>query len=130
MSRASGHQSRFLRPRAPCATGHFPAPAAVWPLVAGAVAASFISFSICLSFLSSSNHLTGSAPWRAVGAEPPKNQLAFAKHALAERGRGRRGNLVPVHIFDIAAAVTDEVVMRHALGIKSRCAALHGHFTH
>lgn len=66
----------------------------------------------------------------ALDAQTPKNELAFAKHPLAERRCGRPGHVVPVHVLHIAAAVTDEVVMPHAGCVKSRRAALHGHFTH
>src|SRR5438874_4822341 len=130
MSSASGHQSRFLRPRAPCATGHFPAAATVWSLLATGAAASVPSFCISLSFPFESEYLAGSAPRRALGAQPPKNEFAFAKHPLAERGRVRPGHVIPVHVLDVAAAVADEVVMPYAFRIESRCAALHGHFTH
>jgi len=44
--------------------------------------------------------------------------------------RSRPGHVVPLHILNLAAAVADEVVMPHALRIKARGAALHGHFTH
>src|SRR5437868_2342309 len=130
MSRASGHHSRFLRPRAPCATGHFAAPARVWSLLATAAAASVTSFSILFILSYELEYLAGSAPGRAFGAQPPQNEFAFAKHPLAERGYGRPGHVIPVHVLDIAAAVADEMVMPHAFRIKSRRATLHGHFTH
>src|ERR1700704_3454917 len=97
MSRASGHHSRFLRPRGPCATGHFAAPATVWLLLATADASFVISFSICLSF-PSIRILSGTAPRRTLGAQPPENEFAFAKHPLAERGCGRRGHVIPVEV--------------------------------
>src|ERR1051326_4155526 len=122
MSRASGHQSRFLRPRAPCATGHFEAPATVCPLVATFAAASVTSFSMCLSFPSNLS-FCGSAPGRALGAQSPENEFAFAKHPLAERGCGRPGHVIPVHVLDLAAAIADEMVMPHTFRIKSRRAA-------
>src|SRR5947209_3719825 len=130
MSRASGHQSGFLRPRALCATGHFAAPATVWPLLAPAAGAWVTSFSICLSFRFELEKLPGSAPGRAFGAQPPENEFAFAKHPLAERGCGRPGHVIPVYVLDVAAAVADEVVMPRAFRIEARRAALHGHFTH
>src|SRR6266699_2603980 len=75
-------------------------------------------------------HLTGSVPRRALGAEPPENEFAFAKNPLTEGARGRLGHVVPLHVLNIAAAVADEVVMPHAFRIESRGAALDGHFTH
>ena len=72
----------------------------------------------------------GSPPGRALGTQPPENEFAFAKHTFIERGRGRPGHVIPVHVLDIAAAVADEMVMPNAFRIKSRRAALHGHFTH
>src|SRR5580704_3491144 len=125
MSSASGHQSRFLCPRAPCATGHFAA-----PLFAAAAAVSVVSFAICLSFPSKLESLARSAPGRAFGAQSAENQFAFTKHPPAERGGGRPGHFVPVKILDIAAAVADEVVMPHSFHIKPRRASLHRHFTH
>src|SRR5437868_13126318 len=130
MSRASGHHSRFLRPRAPCATGHFAAPARVWSLLATAAAASVTSFSILFILSYELEYLAGSAPGRALGAQPPENEFAFAKHPLAERGRGRPEHVIPVHILDIAATVADEVVMANAFGVESRRAPVHCHFTH
>ena len=70
----------------------------------------------------------GSVPRRALGAEPPENEFASAKNPLTEGARGRPGNIVPLHILHIAAAVADKVVMPHAFRIESRGAALDGHF--
>src|SRR5689334_3407982 len=124
MSRASGHQSRFLRPRAPCATGHFAASATVWPLLATAAAASTTSFPICLSFYPFLRIRILSGSPRALGAQPPENEFALAKHPFAKRGCGRPGHVIPVHVLDIAAAVADEMVMLHAFRIKARRTAL------
>src|SRR5438034_9903779 len=74
--------------------------------------------------------LTGSVPRSALRAEPPENELAFAKNPLTEEARGRPGHVVVLNVLNIAAAVADEVVMRHACRIESRGAALHGYFTH
>ncbi len=72
----------------------------------------------------------GSLPRSAPAAQPAENEFAFAKNALAERTGGRPGNFVPLHVLNVAAAVADEVVMQHALGIEPRGTALHGHFPH
>src|ERR1035438_8399224 len=56
--------------------------------------------------------------------------LPTREERFAERGCGRPGHVIPLQILDIAAAVADEVVMPRAFRIKSRRAALHGHFTH
>ncbi len=66
----------------------------------------------------------------ALGAEPPENELAFAKNPFIERTGGRRGHVGPLNVFYIAALVADEVVMPHPFGIVSRRAALGGHFTY
>src|ERR1051325_710539 len=130
MSRASGHQSRFLRPRAPCATGHFAAPATVSSLWVPATAASVTCFSMCFILSFELESLSGSAPRRAPGTQSPENEFAFAKHPFAERACRRPRHVIPVHVLDIAATVTDEVMMPHAFRIKPRRAPLHGHFTH
>src|SRR5690349_13797456 len=62
-------------------------------------------------------HLAGSAPRSALSAEPPENELALAKNPFAEGARGRPRHFVPVHILDVAALVTDEVVVARAFGI-------------
>ena len=69
-------------------------------------------------------------PPGALGAQPAENQLTLAKDALAERACGWLGDVIPLHILDIAAAVADEVVMPHAFRVESSRAALGGHFTH
>src|SRR4029077_13793382 len=85
----------------------------------------------CLSALHTPATLTGEhAPRSTLGAEPPKNKLAFAKNPLAEGARGRAGHAVPLNVLDVAAAIADEVVMPHALGIESRGSAFDGHFTY
>jgi hypothetical protein len=75
-------------------------------------------------------HLTGSVSPSALRAEPPKNELAFAKNPLTKEARGRPGHVAPLNVLNIAAAVADEVVMPHAFRIESRGTALDGHFTH
>ena len=72
----------------------------------------------------------GSVPRGALPAEPPENELAFAKNPLAEGGRSGPGHLEPLYVFNIAATIADEMVMLHALRIESRGAAFDGHFTH
>src|SRR6266568_8289699 len=69
-------------------------------------------------------HLTGRAPRSALRAEPPENELAFAKNPLTEGARGRPGHVAPLNVLNIAAAVADEMVMPHAFRIESRGAAL------
>src|SRR6516225_2458032 len=73
--------------------------------------------------------LTGNAPRSALRAEPPENELAFAKNPLTQGSRGRLRHVVPIDILHIAAAVADEMVMAHAFGIESGGAALDRHFT-
>jgi len=69
--------------------------------------------------------------WRggATGAESPKDQLVLANHAIAEElGRGLR-DIEPLHIFHLAAAVADEVMVAHAFHIETRGAAFYRDFT-
>jgi hypothetical protein len=73
---------------------------------------------------------TGNAPRGALRAEPAENELVFANDPLAEGARGWPGDVVPLHVLNIAAAVADEVVMAYAFRIESRGAALGSHFTH
>ena len=68
-----------------------------------------------------------SAPRRALRAKSPENELAFAKNPLAEGTGGRPAHVVPLQILYITAAVTNKVVMPHALGVKSRGTALDGY---
>src|ERR1700675_4262088 len=84
----------------------------------------------CTKSIHTSPELTGSAPRSTLRAESPENEFAFAKNPLTEGARSRPGHVVPLHVLYIAAAVADEVVMPHALGIEARGAALDGHFTH
>jgi hypothetical protein len=72
----------------------------------------------------------GSAPRSAFRAKPPKDEFAFAKNPFAEGAGTRPGHVVPRHILDIAATVTDEVMVPHALCVESRSAPLDRHFTH
>ena len=67
---------------------------------------------------------------RALRAEPSEDEFIFAKNPLTERPRRRLRYAVPIDVLNIAAAVTDEVVMPHVFRIESRGAALDGHFTH
>jgi hypothetical protein len=69
-------------------------------------------------------------PWRAFCAEPPKNEFTLAKNSLTKGARSGLGHIVPLDILDVAAAVADEVVMTHDLGVESCGAALDSHFPH
>ena len=66
----------------------------------------------------------------ALRAKPPENELAFAQNPLAEGLRSGPGYVVPLHVFHIAAAVANEVVMPHTFSVESRGAAFDGHFPH
>ena len=66
----------------------------------------------------------------ALRAESSKNQLAFTDNSLTQRPRARLGHVVPVDILNIAAAVTNEMVVAHAFKIKSAGAALDRHLPH
>jgi hypothetical protein len=66
----------------------------------------------------------------AASAKPPKNELAFANHPLAQRARGRLGHVVPLNVFNIPAAVANEVMMQQTFGIEARSAPLNRHFPH
>ena len=63
-------------------------------------------------------------------AEAAEDELAFAKHTFAEQSRDRAGDVVPFDVFDVAAAVADEMVVLNAFGVKAGGAAFDGHFTH
>lgn len=63
-------------------------------------------------------------------AETTENYFAFAKNAFTEGTRSRLGHVVPLDVLDIAAAVTDEVVMARAFRIKSRGTPLDSYFTY
>ena len=73
---------------------------------------------------------TGSAPWSALRAEPPENQLAFAQNPFPKRAGAGPRHVEPVRILHIAATVADEVVMPHACRIEARGTALDGHLSH
>ncbi len=64
------------------------------------------------------------------GAEPPENYFVPSQNPLAESAGSRLPHVVPLQIFDVAAAIADEVVMTHAFSVESRGAPLHGHFPH
>ena len=66
----------------------------------------------------------------AAGAKPPKNELAFANNAFAEGARGRPGHVVPLNVFNISAAVANEVMMQQTFCIEARGSALDCHFPH
>jgi hypothetical protein len=69
-------------------------------------------------------------PWSTLRAESAKNKFAFAKNPFPERTRGGLRHLVPLYVLNIAASITDEVVMPHAFHIEPRGAAFHSHFAH
>src|SRR5437764_1197731 len=83
----------------------------------------------CSTSIHTSPDLTGST-LSALRAESAENKLAFTNNSFTERTRGRPGHVVPLHVLNIAAAVTDEVVMAHAFQVESPGAALDGHFPH
>jgi len=70
----------------------------------------------------------GCASWSASRAKAADDQFAFAKEAFAEGVGSRFWHVVPIHIFDVAAAVADEMVMAHAFGIEAGGAAFDGDF--
>ncbi len=70
------------------------------------------------------------APRGALGAKTAKDEFAFAENPLTEHARGRPGQVEPFHIFHIAAAITDEMVMPHASHVESRGASFDRHFAH
>jgi hypothetical protein len=74
--------------------------------------------------------LTGSSPRSALRAKPPENEFAVAKNPLAEGARGWLGDVVPLDVLDIAAAVADEVVMPQEFRVESSGAALDSHLAH
>src|SRR5215469_8988366 len=75
-------------------------------------------------------HSTGSAPLSALRTQPAEYELAFANDPFSEGTRARLRHVIPLHIFDVAAPVTDEVMMPHVFCIESRGAALNRHFAH
>ena len=66
----------------------------------------------------------------ALGAQSAENQLAFTQNSLAERACGRLAHVIPLDVFHIAAAVANEVMVLHALGVKARGAAFDRYFPH
>jgi hypothetical protein len=62
-------------------------------------------------------------------AESPENEFGFANSPLAQRARARPRHIVPIHVFHIAAAIANEVVMPDAFGIEARRTAFDGYFT-
>jgi len=69
------------------------------------------------------------ATLRALCAKSAENDFAFAQDSFAEVARCRVGHVVPLDVFDFAAAIADEVVMAHAFGVVARGAAFDGDFT-
>jgi hypothetical protein len=69
-------------------------------------------------------------PRSTLCAEAAKNHFTFAEDPLTKGTRARPGHVVPLHVFNVATAVADKVVMPHAFRIESRGAALHSHFSH
>jgi len=69
-------------------------------------------------------------PRTALRTEPPENEFTFAKNPIAEGARGKPGQVEPLHVLKVAAAVADEVVMPHAFRFESHGAALNSNFTH
>jgi hypothetical protein len=67
---------------------------------------------------------------RALCAEPPEYELAFAKYPVIEGARGWFGNVVPINVLNLTASVADEVMMLYAFRIEARGAAFSGHLTH
>jgi len=74
------------------------------------------------------NRLAGCTARSTLRAEPAENELGFADNPFTEGTRGWLWYVVPIHIFNIAAAVADEVVVPHACQIEPAGAALDGHF--
>ena len=66
----------------------------------------------------------------ALDAESPENEFTFTNNPLAEGAPGRLGEVVPIKVLNIAAAVADEMVVLHAFGIESRRPTFDGYFTH
>src|ERR1700742_4033567 len=66
----------------------------------------------------------------ALGAKPPENELAFANDPLAQGAGGRRGHVVPLNVFHVAAAVANEVMMQQAFGIEARGSAFDRYLAH
>ena len=67
---------------------------------------------------------------RAFRAKSAENKFTIAHDSFTQGARGRPGHVVPFKIFDISAAVADEVMMQQAVQIVARGSALDRHFTH
>lgn len=67
---------------------------------------------------------------RAFRAKPAEDEFAFTQDSFAEKARRRVRHVVPLDVFDFAAAIADEVVMAHAFRVVARGAAFDGDFTH
>ena len=65
-----------------------------------------------------------------MGAEAADDEFALAHDALAEGFGGGGGDGVPVDVFDVAAAVADEVVVLFVFRVIASGAALGGDLTH
>jgi hypothetical protein len=83
----------------------------------------------CFNFCPDICKLTGGTP-SAIRAESAENKLAFTNNSLAQRTGSRPGHVVPVDVLNIAAAITNEMVMARAFQVKSPGAALDGHLPH
>jgi len=73
--------------------------------------------------------VVGCAALRALCAKTAENKFAFAQDSFAEEARGWIGHVVPLDVFDFAAAIADEMVMAHAFCVVARGAAFDGDFT-
>jgi hypothetical protein len=62
-----------------------------------------------------------------LGAKAPENEFTFANDPLAQGTRGRRGHVVPLNVFHVAAAVANEVMVEQAFGIEARGPAFDGY---
>src|SRR5439155_25709407 len=80
-------------------------------------------------FLAKSTHLTRRTP-SPLRAKPAENELAFANNSLAQRTRSRLGHVVPIDLLNIAAAVTNEMMMAHTFEVEPARATLDSHFPH
>ena len=70
------------------------------------------------------------AALRTLGAQAAENEFALAEFSFAEEARGGIGHVVPLDVFDFAAAIADEMVMAHAFCVVTRSAAFDGDFAH
>jgi hypothetical protein len=69
------------------------------------------------------------ATLRALCAKSAENDFALAQDSFAEVARGGVGHVVPLDVFDFAAAIADEVMMAHAFGVVTCGATFDGDFT-